>query len=155
MFFKAAATCLLFGSVFFLPSSSYRATFPGPIINTLSGPVQGLLEVYKPLKTILTFRGIRYARPPVGNLRFREAVPPEPWNRTFRAWEYGPQCAQLDGFSLEFQGEEDCLVLNLATPVTLRKKSPVVVNVHGGGLHGGNGENFIKVLNGFSDFISL
>lgn len=117
-----------------------RLTLPGPIVQLKSGPVQGLVEFYDFFKAVVTFKGIRYARPPVGSLRFREALPVENWNETFEAFTHGPQCAQLSGFSLEFEGEEDCLTLNVATPFPKRRNSPVVVHIHGGGLHGGNGE---------------
>lgn len=137
MLLKALGLVFVFG----LASSqeTSRTTRPGRTVVTRSGPVQGLIEFYDGISTIQTYKGIRYARPPVGNLRFREAVAPEPWNETFNAWQYGPQCAQLDGFSFEFRGEEDCLFLNIATPVISLGRLPVVVYVHGGGLHGGNG----------------
>jgi carboxylesterase type B len=121
-------------------ADKFRITRPGPIVQLNSGPVQGLVEVYDFPKSVLTFKGIRYAKPPVGSLRFREALPAEPWNETFQAFSHGPQCAQLSGFSLEFEGEEDCLTLNVVTPSPRRRNSPVVVHIHGGGLHGGNGE---------------
>lgn len=119
---------------------SLRLTLPGPTVQLISGPVQGLVEIYDIFKSVITFKGIRYAKPPVGSLRFREALPVERWNETFKAFTHGPQCAQLSGFSLEFEGEEDCLTLNVATPMPRRRNSPVVVHIHGGGLHGGNGE---------------
>lgn len=125
-------------------TQNFRIIRPGPVIQTTSGPVQGLQELYDRTKLINTFKGIRYASPPVGNLRFREAVEPEPWTQIFQAWNYGPRCAQLDEFSLEYSGEEDCLFLNVATPVSIRRRLPVVVYIHGGGLHGGNGKYFLQ-----------
>ena len=132
----ALVCCLQFSLV---ALQAPRVTRPGVVVNTQSGPVQALLEFYDLRELIYTFRGIRYAKPPVGELRFREAVAPEPWNETFQAFDYGAECPQLSGFTLEYSGEEDCLFLNIATPVPLRRRSPVVIYVHGGGLHGGNG----------------
>lgn len=142
MSFKVAALLVVLSalSVTSTATEQFRTTRTGPTVETQYGPVQGLHEIYDFPESIFTFKGIRYAKPPVGDLRFKEAVSPEPWNETFKAFDHGPQCAQLSGFSLEFEGEEDCLTLNVATPAPRRRRSPVVVHIHGGGLHGGNGE---------------
>lgn len=144
MLLKTSAVLALAALVNFAPlaTQSSRIVRPGPTVWTSSGPVQGLRELYDDTQLINTFKGIRYAKAPVGSLRFREAVAPEPWTETYQAWNYGPQCAQLSGFTLEYSGEEDCLFLNIATPVPIRRRLPVVVYIHGGGLHGGNGKLF-------------
>lgn len=141
MFIKVLILSVIAGFVLSSPlqQEGLRNTIPGLRVDTTSGPVRGLIEFYDGAAAIYTFKGIRYAKAPVGSLRFKEAVAPEPWNETFNAWDYGSQCGQLDSISLEFQGEEDCLFINIAAPIPLRRRSPVVVYVHGGGLHGGNG----------------
>lgn len=76
------------GSSFILPRanvSHFITSIPGPIINTQYGPVQGREEFYEGAKSVYTYKGIRYAAPPTGNLRFRQAVAPTPWTQVFQA----------------------------------------------------------------------
>lgn len=117
-----------------------RPTRPGPVIYTSAGPIQGLEETYDRVRLIYTYRGIRYAQAPVGNLRFRAPVAAAPWQSTFQAFDYGSVCPQFSLFLNRFQGEEDCLFLNIATPTNIGTRLPVVVNIHGGGLQIGDGE---------------
>jgi len=89
-----------------------------------------------------TFRGIPYARPPVGDLRWREPMPVEPWKGQRTAFEFAAACAQVNGgwnAAAAQSGKEDCLYLNVDTPV-LRPKAlqPVMVWIHGGANAGGN-----------------
>lgn len=123
-----------------LPPSFVRRIRPGPTIFAPSGPVQGQEETYDLFRRIYTFKGIRYGQPPVGNLRFRQAVSPPPRQITQQAWDYGAECPQFSLLLNRIQGDEDCLFLNVATPTNIRAQLPVVVAVHGGGLQFGNGE---------------
>ena len=91
-----------------------------------------------------SFRGIPYASPPVGKLRWQ---PPNKlshahgtcWNGTFSADTYGSPCYQYATDTL-FYGSEDCLFMNVYTP-TLRTDAnlPVMVWVHGGAYYAGYG----------------
>lgn len=99
------------------------------------------------------FRGIPYARPPVGSLRFRAPEPPEPWTGTRRATDFSPACWQTSPehgsfYEKEFyRGDrnritrsEDCLFLNVWTPAgDAAKKLPVVFWIHGGAFDHGYG----------------
>ena len=123
-----------------LPPLGFRRVRPGPIVQTNSGPIQGQEETYDIFRRINTFKGIRYAQAPVGNLRFRQGVPPAPWQNVFQAWNYGSECPQFSLFLNRFSGEEDCLWLNVFTPTNIRSRLPVVVSIHGGGLQFGNGD---------------
>ncbi|XP_054007358.1 juvenile hormone esterase-like isoform X1 [Hylaeus anthracinus] len=107
------------------------------IINTTLGPVQGSIKqtVWNNVK-YSSFKGIRYAAPPVGNLRFQPPRPPQPWTKVLNATKEGSVCPQIDGFSTEYMGDEDCLHLSVFTPetnfdtgMTLR---PVMIWIFGG-----------------------
>lgn len=123
-----------------LPPLGFRRLRPGPVIETDLGPVQGRDETYDLFRRIYTFKGIRYAQAPVGDLRFRQGVVPIPSPELHQAWEYGSECPQFSILLNRLTGDEDCLFLNIATPRNIRSRLPVVVAIHGGGLHFGNGE---------------
>ncbi|XP_018341728.1 PREDICTED: esterase FE4-like isoform X2 [Trachymyrmex septentrionalis] len=88
----------------------------------------------------LAFRGIPYAKPPVGELRFKDPVPPEPWVGYRDASEYGNKAIQMD-LREKITGDEDCLYLNVyTTKIELSKKRPVMVWIHGGAYSTGSGD---------------
>ncbi|XP_069696454.1 juvenile hormone esterase-like [Periplaneta americana] len=69
-------------------------------------------------RPIYAFQGIPYAKPPVGDLRFKAPQPPEPWEGVLDATKEGAVCVQV-GFlpgDLAIRGNEDCLYLNVYTP---------------------------------------
>ncbi len=87
---------------------------------------------------IFVFKGIPYAKPPVGSLRWRMPEAPEPWAGVHDATRFGPICPQaptqielLMGGTLGAQSE-DCLYLNVWTPGCGDAKRPVMVWLHGG-----------------------
>ncbi|XP_049539316.1 esterase B1-like [Anopheles darlingi] len=93
------------------------------------------------------YLGLRFARPPIGELRFADPVPQElEGHRNYTA--YGSVCAQFKNINLqtEVKGDEDCLFLNIFTPLAGRDeaqgpvKYPVLVFVHGGSFIAGSGE---------------
>jgi len=142
MFSKVAVLLLLATAVCAQILPEFRRIRPGPIIQTSVGRIQGQEETYGVLQRINTYKGIRYAQAPVGNLRFRQGVAPLPYQNLFQAWQYGSVCPQFNDIENRFVGIEDCLFLNIATPTGTNSRSrlPVVVNVHGGALQIGNGE---------------
>jgi para-nitrobenzyl esterase len=94
------------------------------------------------------FRGIPYAAPPVGKLRFREPEPPTPWHETRSASHFGPAAPQLGAMSWLVRRamgaavggmSEDCLSLNVWTPALDGRARPVLVFVHGGAFVMGSG----------------
>jgi para-nitrobenzyl esterase len=82
------------------------------------------------------FRGIPFARPPVGSLRFRAPEPVEPWPGVRLAHEFGPSAPQglafAPGVSAEGPTSEDCLYLNVFTPAPDGRRRPVMFWIHGG-----------------------
>ncbi len=93
---------------------------------------------------VSAFKGIPYALPPVGTLRWRPPVPAIGWQGVRDASKFGPACLQppAQPKDLYFDGvlpqSEDCLTLNVWTP-TGAKNLPVMVWIHGGSLVGGSG----------------
>lgn len=112
-------------------------------VNTDDGPLKGLL-----VGNIVEFRGIPYARPPVGRLRWMPPEKPTPWNYVRQAKEFGPECLQvttLGPFAGPANANEDCLYLNVYSPdvdAAKHEKLPVIVWLHGGGNYDGGGDQY-------------
>jgi para-nitrobenzyl esterase len=111
-----------------------------PVVRTVKGEVVGL-EV----GPLAIFRGIPYAAPPVGQLRWREPEAAQDWSRR-SATEFGPACiqpvsvAQDAAFGPIGSRSEDCLTLNIWTSApNARAGLPVMVWIHGGGFVSGAG----------------
>jgi para-nitrobenzyl esterase len=100
----------------------------------LSGVSDGAAQVFK---------GIPYARPPVGARRWRPPQPAEPWRDARDATAFGPACPQsgtmdnVDGGAAATS--EDCLSLNVWAPAHPARPAPVMVWLHGGGNQNGAG----------------
>ncbi len=102
---------------------------------TTAGTVIGFFDVYN----TLAWLGIPYAKPPIGDLRWRAPQDPSPWNDPLDASEYESPCPQycsilaMDKENLgKTSGNEDCLYLNVWRPNT-HEKLPVYFWIHGGG----------------------
>ena len=111
--------------------------FPAEIA-TPDGRVRGAAD-----DGALAFKGIPYAAPPVGALRWRAPQPVRAWSDVRDATAFGPDCMQVqfpgDLAPLRTTPSEDCLYLNVWRPVGNDHDLPVLVWIHGGGyLNGGS-----------------
>lgn len=107
-----------------------------PVVQTAAGPVRGTDD-----GRIATWLGVRYAAPPVGELRWRAPLPPRPWTEVADATAFGPVCPQPKSpipMGLGTTSSEDCLFLNVWAPSGATGK-PVMVWVHGGAYIFGSG----------------
>ena len=113
-----------------------------PRVVTSSGPVSGL-----PGAGFVSFKGIPYAAPPLGALRWQKPQPAIPWTRDLDASDFGPSCMQASPPAQVIPGSpgaklsEDCLRLNIWAPTDARK-APVMVWIHGGGNDSGSPADF-------------
>ena len=106
-----------------------------PKVRMSYGTIRGFMS-----GDVYCFRGVPYAAPPVGDLRFRAPQPPTPWTGERECFEFGPSAMQG---SLGAMGEmigiaagpidEDCLTLNVWTSGLTDDERPVMVWIHGGG----------------------
>lgn len=109
-------------------------------VKTDKGAVEGETT---PDGKVMTFKGIPYAAPPIGNLRWAPPAPAEPWNGVRSAHDFGYHCVQsaiYNDMAFHDPGpSEDCLTLNVWTPADAAPgKLPVMVWIYGGGYSGGS-----------------
>ncbi|MGC8489964.1 MAG: carboxylesterase/lipase family protein, partial [Clostridia bacterium] len=108
------------------------------IAHTHYGSVEGSLE-----SGVRVWRGIPYARAPIGELRLRAPAPPEPWPGVRPARELGPVAVQFAPSLFpnpdDPPANEDCLSLNIWAPPSNGSAKPVMVWIHGGAFVFGSG----------------
>ena len=90
---------------------------------------------------VIAYKGIPFAAPPVGELRWRPPAPVVAWEGVSDAGRVGPICVQGGGRDVE--QSEDCLFLNVWAPAETREPLPVLYWIHGGGYTGGSGSTAI------------
>ena len=107
---------------------------------TAYGKVKGIRE-----GNYVAYKGIPFAKPPVGELRFKPPVDPEPWDGVRVCDTYGPieprpvnSIGGVVGGGSDNVCSEDCLYLNIYTPAPDGKKRPVLFNIHGGAFQTGD-----------------
>lgn len=116
------------------------------VIQTRSGNIQGIET-----RNAYVYKGIPYAKPPVGELRWHAPVPMDPWDGTWDATKFRNRCAQPGEepgsfyYKEFFANEEfvppmseDCLYLNIWKPKEVKEPCPVAIWYHGGGYVAGH-----------------
>ncbi|KAI6244222.1 Hydrolase [Aphelenchoides fujianensis] len=124
------------------------------------GLVRGKIYKLDNDRSVQIYRGIPYAEPPVGDMRFRKPVRKTRWEKEYSATEYGAPCIQFMDFHRNdrFSGpnmpqeSEDCLFLNIFSPyasfLNAEDEShsyPVIVWIHGGSFLAGSGDTGIDM----------
>lgn len=142
--------------------ASCAKTDPNPVLTVEGGLVQG---VETPTAGIVSYKGIPFAAPPVGDLRWKEPQPVVAWEGVKTADTYGAAAMQVTWDPESFYGREwrasgsvpfneDCLYLNIWTPAAgqIDKNLPVAMWIHGGGYREGFG--FEPEMDGGEDWAS-
>jgi len=115
------------------------SAWASPTVQTPNGALTGLSGG----DGVQRFLGIPYAKPPVGDLRWRAPQPAEPWAGTRDATRFGSSCPQAADMFGPASVNEDCLTLNVYSPETpSATPRPVLVYIHGGGFWSGAGSYY-------------
>ena len=120
-------------------SAAQTVLDPAAPVMVTGGSIRGAVSAGN--ADIVAFKGIPFAAPPVGELRWR---PPEPvlgWDGVRDASESGAICVQNGGQGVT--QDEDCLILNVWAPRETSEPRPVLFWIHGGGYTGGSGSTAI------------
>src|SRR5262245_29962164 len=124
-----------------LTGSAASAGPKGKVVNTQNGPVRGIVT-----PTMQEFLGIPYAAAPVGDLRWKPPQPHAPWDEPLDASAFGNHCPQPPSPFGRPSVTEDCLFLNVYTPLTIDHgkphRHPVMVWIHGGALFLGESDDY-------------
>lgn len=132
--FIVFATSVMNDSVFAQQASLQVKTANGMVEGTMAGSIR-------------SFKGIPFAAPPVGELRWKEPQPVKSWKTVRKAEKFGPRAMQRPLFSdMNFRSDgmsEDCLYLNIWTPAkSAGERLPVLVYFYGGGFVAGDGSEY-------------
>ena len=136
---RIVLVCWLAGATFGI------AQPPSAVVRVDGGQLQGVVK-----DAVVSYKGIPFAAPPVGDLRWRPPQPIKPWTGVRQAAEFGADCMQgqfgppqTPGANAAPPPAENCLFLNVWRPASAAAGAglPVMVWIHGGGFMGGSGSS--------------
>lgn len=103
------------------------------IVSTDYGKIRGKERTSCLGESFLSFKGIPFAKPPIGELRFKDPEPPTSFEDVLDATEEKPGCLAYNSWLNKYDGSEDCLYLNIYVKNTNPAKPyPVMVYIYGG-----------------------
>ena len=146
---RGAGSVGLVAALVVVGTASAKSPKPKPkpanpaVVVTDKGAVRGLIG-----SGMRSFKGIPYAAPPVGNLRWKAPQPATAWKGIKGAMGFRSNCPQPAGFFGRLSDDENCLFLNVFTPASAAKagsKLPVMFWIHGGALITGESDDYNPV----------
>ncbi|ODN06567.1 Venom carboxylesterase-6 [Orchesella cincta] len=115
-----------------------------PVVEIVNGRIKGEEKESRDDREFYAYRGIPYAKPPIGNLRFEAPQKADNWTGVWDGEDYGKKCIQWSSYEKEVDGDENCLFINVFTPKIAdgisKRLLPVLVFIHGGEFMTGTAE---------------
>ena len=133
----------------------------GDYDKSLSVTCNNGIFVGKKTKNVISFKGIPYAKPPIGSLRWKDPVLPENSNKIYQAYYFGKSCIQTEWqtqYGSYYPNGEDCLHLNIwVNTNNTSTNKPIMVFIHGGSFGWGGTSDPLydgyNLIDKFSDII--
>jgi len=135
----------------------YRTPEQRPQVRLDQGLLRGVKSTSAAGAVYHSFKGIPYAKPPLGPLRFQPSLSHPGWEGVLDASAHGSHCLQFSPrLNNTKEGSEDCLFANVYVPQSARPEKeggglPVMVFIHGGSFTSGDGDEFFRGPKYFMD----
>jgi para-nitrobenzyl esterase len=148
----AVVACSLAVLASLTPARAAAAAADPAVVRISDGLIRGAVT-----GSYREFEGIPYAAPPVGGLRWQPPQPTAPWNGVRDATRPGSECPQQAPRGTAMTGSEDCLFLNVTTPLPEPSgaRLPVMAWIHGGGVSGAGSDYDTTRLTTQGDVITV
>ncbi|XP_037080974.1 acylcarnitine hydrolase-like [Pollicipes pollicipes] len=154
---RSAPAVLLSLTLLLTAAAGYPDVQSRPLVATREGIVRGVARRSAAGGLFFGFKGIPYARAPLGPLRFQPPQRHPGWADVLDGLKHGRTCLQYNAFkNNSLEGDEDCLFANVYTPQLPALERavgglPVMVFIHGGGFTMGSGDEEVYGPNYFMD----